>query len=202
MTEDDRAKGNHFIEATVTSSAFNPAYRYGVLFMIIVYTAGIGVIVSVLIGHAGVFTAWEAVILLGVLVAVIIDSIWRITNGRLAAPATLVRLSQESLVFVYESSRSLELDWKDSEFRSVIRDVCGPWDRNHPNVLSHKYWMEPPRGAMIAIEESFFKAVLEQATRNGLPITKSEYGGAVYNRRHRLVRIRYRIGGWKTAQAR
>ncbi|MDG6913085.1 MAG: hypothetical protein JRN35_08420 [Nitrososphaerota archaeon] len=193
MAEDPRVARDPVVRTQIDVSTFSKAHQYGVLSVSLVYVAGGIEVVWVLTGHPGVFTVWEATIILGTITISVLGSVWSTTIGRLAPPPIAVQLSSMGLSFVYNSGRKVELVWKDRRFKSAIRDVYGPWDKDCPSELSHRYWLEPPRGALVGVEEPFFKAILEQASKNELSVTKEDLGGAAYNRRHRLVRVRYVI---------
>lgn len=157
---------------------------------------------AITIGFAGEFVATVAIIVaeppllltsLGILflfagAATTAGGTFAITRGRLGPAPIRVAMTSRAVCFEYSSGRVVEFAWGRPAFRLLVTDVYGPWNGPNNPTLSHKFWLDPPRGQSFEVPESFFSEVLDRALQAHLSIQAIET-----RRMPRDLRTEYRI---------
>lgn len=99
---------------------------------------------------------------------------WMLRSGRLGVPPSAVRVSAASIEFRYGNRQVTCIPWDSSRLKLRFDDVLGSWNPKDPASKSHKYWMTPPRGAVVEVEESLYRDILSRASASGLSIVASD----------------------------
>jgi hypothetical protein len=178
---------------TITESALFAPSRNAVIGM-----GGVGLALLALMVET-VWTHPKALSNIGIIASIaaslsfVLASYWFATKGPLGPSPLSIVMSSTALGFKYRNGELLNLEWSSPGFNVSVKDVYGSWERNNPTLKTHKYWLCPPRGASVAISELIFRDLLKRSHEKGLEVTRREYGGSAYNKRHGITRTAYRI---------
>lgn len=121
---------------------------------------------------------------------------WMMTKGSMGVPPTHIQFTADSVNFRYGGGRTVSLRLDTPKFRLEIRDVLGSWDPKDWKGVgpkSHRFFIKPPRGSTVRVDEATLPRIFECAELAGLAVTRS----AGESRRgsdgvHRTIRIERR----------